>query len=142
MIKTLWKKNIYVIRYYFQSNLLSELILDLRKWPIKKKHESESTGFLSEVENQFQKQINYIPFIAFWSIIRRRKKDFLLHFKRGPIFCWTLKLKEVVNKQILSAFAQEAAVLIWNRNIMLSTRPAPSRRLGIESIKKKYFYWT
>ena len=32
--------------------------------------------------------------------------------KRGTLFRWTLKLKEVLNKQILSASVPEAAVLI------------------------------
>ena len=34
--------------------------------------------------------------------------------KRGTMFCTTLKLKEVLNKQILSASVPDAAVLIWN----------------------------
>ena len=32
--------------------------------------------------------------------------------QRGTMFRWTLKLKEVLNKQILSASVPEAAVLI------------------------------
>ena len=36
------------------------------------------------------------------------------YFQRGTMFRWTLKLKEVLNKQILSASVPEAAVLIWN----------------------------
>ena len=32
--------------------------------------------------------------------------------KGGIMFCWTLRLKEVLNKQILSASVPEAAVLI------------------------------
>ena len=65
----------YVIRYTFQSNLLSELILDLGKCPNQKTHESESAGFLlralPEVQNQFRKQIwlksipNYITKLFF-----------------------------------------------------------------------------
>ena len=46
-LKIQWKKKlIYVIRYTFQSHLLSELILDLWKCPNQKMHESKSVVFL------------------------------------------------------------------------------------------------
>ena len=55
------KKVSYEIRYTFQSNLLSELILYLRKCPNQKMYESESASLvlwaLPEIQNQFQKQI-------------------------------------------------------------------------------------
>ena len=37
-----------------------------------------------------------------------------LKTQRGTMFCWSLKLKEVLNKQILSVSVPEAAVLILN----------------------------
>ena len=49
------KKIIYVIRYAFQSNLLSELILDLSKCANQKTHEIEIAGFLLHSERFDQK---------------------------------------------------------------------------------------
>ena len=40
--------------------------------------------------------------------------EFFSFVTRGTMLCWTLKLKEVLNKQIFSASVPEAAVLIWN----------------------------
>ena len=48
------KKNCFVIRYTVQSNLLSELILDLGKCPNQKTHESESADFLLYLSKSLQ----------------------------------------------------------------------------------------
>ena len=91
-----YKKFSSVIMYTFQSNLLSELILDLRRCPNQKTHESEIAGFLlwalPEVQNQIRKQIwlknipNYMTkfnFWVLWSIIKKVKKkiNIPLYFK-------------------------------------------------------------
>ena len=53
-----------------------------------------------------------------FSIIKRnypcKNKVSLLPYiaARGTMLCWTLKLKDVLNKQIISASVPEAAVLI------------------------------
>ena len=46
------------------------------------------------------------------TILHNSKTDGETVVKRGTMFCWTLKLKEVLNKQILSASVLKAAVLI------------------------------
>ena len=57
---TITKKTIVIIQDLIKQ-LLSESILDLRKWPNQKTHESESGGFLvwalSKVQNLFQKTV-------------------------------------------------------------------------------------
>ena len=61
------------------------------------------------------REILCIPYAGFFI-------SFILHIslgssaqkmlKRGSMFCWTIKLKESMNKQTISAFVPEDALLI------------------------------
>ena len=48
--------------------------------------------------------------------------EFMSFATRGMMFCATLKLKEVLNKRILSASVPEATVLIWNSQSGINVR--------------------
>ena len=65
------KKFIWVIMYYFMRKMLSEPILDLRKCPNWKTHESESAGFLvgalHKVWNQIWKQFSHKVLYNYYS---------------------------------------------------------------------------
>ena len=58
-----------------------------------------------------------------WTLDRGKDSNWnaIVIFRRGTMFRWTLKPKEVLNKQILSASVPEAALLrevIWKKKLL------------------------
>ena len=82
------------------GKLLSEMILDLGKYPNPTVHESESAGALPEVKNHFRKQFSINSYIitvliffeAFCLYLKRKKLIFHCIFKNGFVQCQGLFL--------------------------------------------------
>ena len=88
-----------------------ELCLNLSFWVLSQIELSQLEFFLNWVFELSQLEI--FSFVTIWVLSQFKLLSFVT---RGTMFRWTLKLKKVLNKRILSASVPEAAVLIWNSN--------------------------